>query len=148
MVRRKAGANDAADEKLGQEEAFSLGEVGDKGSIEQAAETDIIMESFMNDMLEIEIHSDGREGSLDVVTPAVNGVNQPIIRGRAQRVKRKYVEALARGRVTDYEQRVHNPAEPANIQMVPKTTLAYPFAVLNDPHPNGRAWLDNILAQP
>jgi len=28
------------------------------------------------------------------------------------------------------------------------TTLTYPFAVLDDPSPRGRVWLDAILAQP
>ena len=145
-MARKA-ANDAVNEKLGQEEGYTLGESGNQ-AVERASDGDIKMEKFMNDVLTIEVHSDGREGSLDVVTPVVNGVNQPIIRGRAQSVKRKYVEALARGRITDYEQRISNPSEPANIQMVPKTVLAYPFAVIKDPHPNGRKWLDDILAQP
>jgi hypothetical protein len=74
-------------------------------------------------------------------------LNQPIIRGRQQKVKRKYVEALARCRVTKYEQQVMDPMRPENIQMVERTALSYPFAVIEDPHPNGRAWLESILDQ-
>ena len=63
-------------------------------------------------------------------------------------VKRKYVEALARGRTTKYEQKTMDPSRPENIQMAEKTALTYPFSVLHDPNPKGRAWLKAILAQP
>lgn len=138
---------EAASEKLNQGASVGIGEIGAQGSIEQTAEKDVNLSMFMEDMLTIMVHQDGTEGANDVIIPVVNGINQPIIRGRQQLVKRKYVEALARGRTTSFEQQVQNPAEPANIQMVPTTTLTYPFAVIEDPNPNGRAWLDNILRQ-
>jgi hypothetical protein len=148
MVRRKAGTNEAVSDKLGKEENISIGEIGDKGGVEQAAEHDVKMAGFMNDLVTVLVHADGAEGALDVVTPMVNGVNQPIVRGQEQKIKRKYVEALARSRLTVYDQLVQNPSKPENIQMVPRTVLTYPFAVVNDPHPNGKPWLDQILAQP
>ena len=145
MARQKA---EAGSESLKQEDAFNVGEIGDQGPVKQAAERDINMAAFMEELVTIQVHDDGKEGALDVIIPVVNGINQPIIRGREQKIKRKYVEVLARGRLTTYDQRVQNPAEPSNIQMVPKTVLAYPFAVIRDPNPKGRPWLKSILDQP
>jgi len=143
---------EAVNEKLGKGKAMDLGEIGDPGPIEQTAEKDFVksaeLEKFMNDIITIIVHESSEEGSLDIATPQVNGLNQPIIRGVESKVKRKYVEALARNRITKYVQRVQDPSKPENIQMVEKTTLACPFAVLHDPHPNGRKWLEAILNTP
>lgn len=139
---------EAHSDKLGKENALNLGEIGDPGSVQQASERDIDMTAFMEDVLIIRVQHDKTPGSIPTVAPEVNSVRQNIIRGVDSKVKRKYVEALARSRVTDYEQITPNPADPSNIQMKPTTTLSYDFVVLHDPHKNGREWLDNILAQP
>ncbi len=106
------------------------------------------LEAFMNEPVTIHVYTDGTPGSLEVITPTVNGVNQPIIRGRDQTVKRKYVEVLARSKVTVYRQEVADPSHPERIQMVPITNLTAPFVVREDKNPKGRAWLEHILAQP
>jgi hypothetical protein len=142
-------------EELGvpQEAPKSITELGDN-RIEQLTENDVItkqgleLEKFMNEPVTIRVHDDSAEGSLPVICPNVNGINQPIIRNHDQTIKRKYVEALARCRTTVYDQAVPNPAEPANIQMVAKTMLSYNFQVVEDKNPRGRDWLKNILAQP
>jgi len=103
-------------------------------------------EAFANEILDIIVHSTNEEGSLDVITPSVNGVNQPIVRGRIQPVKRKYVEALARARITKYTQELGDQRDPASLRMVERTVLAYPFDVRRDPNPKGAAWLQGILA--
>ena len=118
------------------------------GGIQKVSESDVIGEEFMNDLLEIMVSKDGTPGSYDVITPNVNGINQPIIRGRIQKVKRKYVEALARSRITTYEQLTPDPTNPEKFEMREVTVLTYPFSVLDDPHPKGREWLQNIIAQP
>jgi hypothetical protein len=134
--------------KVGQDKAYSIGEIGELGPIEQAVEGDIDLTAFMEDILVVRVQEDKTPGAIPTISPEVNSVRQNIVRGINQPVKRKYVEAMARSRITDYEQRVINPADPSNIQMVPKTTLSADFVVLQDPHPNGRAWLEQILAQP
>lgn len=150
-TKRQGKITEAASELVGQEEATDIGELGEKQSIEPVSENDFHgsaeLEAFMHETLKINVHPDQLEGSLDIITVPVNGLNQNIIRGRDQNVKRKYVEALARTRTTVYDQRVQNPSKPANIQMVPRTTLTYPFSVLYDPSPNGREWLQGILAE-
>lgn len=106
------------------------------------------MEIFMDEIVMIYVYPDGQQGSLEVICPTVNGINQPIIRGFEQRVKRKYVEALARSRITNYRQEVADPSRPESIQMKPISALTYPFVVREDRNPKGRAWLEAILAQP
>jgi len=143
---------EVVNEKLSQGKAMSLGEIGDPGPIEKVAEINFIktaqLEAFMNEVLTILVHPSSEEGALDIAPPQVNGLNQPIIRGVESKVKRKYVEALARCRVTKYEQRVQDPSRPENIQMCERTVLSYPFAVLHDPSPRGRSWLEAIVSQP
>ncbi|MFH1744436.1 MAG: hypothetical protein ABIH23_35990 [bacterium] len=134
---------------------MTLSEIGDGKGIEVQSEQDIIklkekadLEAFMNQVLEIEVMKDGTQGAYTVITPNVNGINQPIIRGRVQRVKRKYVEVLARSRITNYESHTPDTSKPDVITMVDITTPTYPFRVLNDPHPRGYEWLQAIMDQP
>ncbi len=79
---------------------------------------------------------------------SVNGVTQPLLRGMPTIIKRKFVEALARCKETKYNQRHSNPMEPDRIEMVSRTALAFPFQVIEDKNPKGRAWLSAVLAEP
>jgi len=139
-------------DKLSKDRVMEQSEIGASPPIEKVSENDFIkkaeLEVFMNDILTIVVHPSQEEGALDFAPPQVNGVNQPILRGVNSQVKRKYVEALARCRTTKYVQQVIDPSRPENIQMKEMTTLTYPFAVLDDPSPIGRKWLDAITSQP
>ena len=133
---------------LGKDKATSIGEIGSGGGIERVSETNFMKglseEKFMNQILTIRVAANREKGSLLYVNPGVNGVHQPIIRGVESRVKRKYVEVLARATYTTYDQ-VKNPMNPADIKMVPNKVLNDPFEVLHDPSKNGREWLNSIL---
>lgn len=146
--RNSKGQYEAQDELVAQEDPKMINELGDAGPIVQASEDDVAREAFSNDMLEILVHPGANEEDPEVIVPNCNGINQPIIRGQRITVKRKYVEILARCRKTTYTQQVHDPSQPHNIQMVPKSALFYPFTVYSDPHPDGREWLQQILDQP
>lgn len=130
----------------------TLDEVGEKDGIEIVTEKNFVdaanLEAFMSERLKVVVHPDTEDGSLEVIVPCVNSLNQPIVRGQTCYIKRKYVEALARTRTTKYVQRVIDPSRPENIQMEERTVLTYPFAVLEDLNPAGPDWLRNILAQP
>lgn len=138
--------------ETGQGASLSLSEIGKGQSIETVSDKDMLrlfdLEAFMNEPVTIYIHVDGNAGALPVPMPTVNGVNQAIIRGREQVVRRKYVEALARSRITSYEQQVPDSSRPENIQMNPLTSLTYPFTVREDRNPRGRAWLEAIINEP
>lgn len=107
----------------------------------------IAMERFMHEEVTITVAESADEEALQIIALVVNGTMQPICRGVATTVKRKYVEALARAKETRYKQVQMNPNDPASLEMVPRTALAYPFAVEEDRNPNGRAWLRAILKQ-
>jgi len=132
--------------------SMTLPEVGQGKGVEKVEEFDpakaIAIEAFMNELVTILVYPDGQPGALDVITINCNGVNQSIIRGREQEVKRKYVEILARSRVVNYIQEVLDPQRPESIQMKPIAALTYPFAVRRDNNPYGAAWLEAILKQP
>ena len=133
-------------------ESKTLGEIGEGKGIEKVTDPNVVaaakLEEFMNQVLTVVVAKDGTPGALPVICPTVNGINQPIIRGNQQQIKRKYVEVLARSRITNYEQQVLDPAKPENIQMNEITAITYPFSVVQDPHRNGGKWLQAILAQP
>ena len=103
------------------------------------------LENFMHEEVVIRVHSSPAIGSVEVLTPNVNGINQPVIRGVDQAIKRKYVEAMARAHTITYEQRVLNPHMPENISMVERKTPDYPFEVVQDT-PRGKKWLAGIRA--
>ena len=72
---------------------------------------------------------------------------QRFIRGQKQTVKRKFVEVLARARDVTYDQDigVDRSTGEAVQRMIPRIGLKYPFDVLEDPSPQGRAWLQALL---
>jgi len=128
---------------------IELGDIGHPGGVEQIPKSDLFkdaieMEAFMNEIVTIEIQLDGNENSPDMAIPNVNGMNQPILRGVPSKVKRKYVEALARAKITTYRQETPDASKPEAIQMVPTPSYAFPFSVLHDPNPKGPAWLAAI----
>lgn len=112
------------------------------------SDEELKLEMFMNERVIIVIHESPNEEDLPVVCPMVNGVGQPIVRGYPTPVKRKYVEALARAKETRYKQVQMDANDPSSLKMIPRTVLAYPFAIERDDNPNGRAWLRDIIRSP
>ena len=105
-------------------------------------------EVFMNELVEVMVHSSTDENQAPHVILNCNGTNQPILRGVPTRVRRKYVEILAHMKETKYSQVTRNPAAPDQIDMVARHGLAYPFELMEDANPRGRAWLNSVLAEP
>lgn len=104
-------------------------------------------EAFMNEMVTVMVHSTTDENQPNHVVVNCNGMNQPLIRGIPTTVKRKYVEILARMKETKYTQVTRNPSAPDQIDMVARHGLSYPFDLVEDKNPRGRAWLQNVLAE-
>jgi hypothetical protein len=105
-------------------------------------------EAFMNELVEIMIHSTTDDNQAPHVIVNCNGINQPIMRGVPMKVRRKYVEILARMKETKYSQVTPNPAAPDVSELRPRHGLAYPFDMISDANPRGRAWLTHVLAEP
>lgn len=105
-------------------------------------------EAFMHELVEVMVHSTTDENQAPSVIVNCNGTNQVIIRGVPTTIRRKYLEILARMKETKYSQVTRNPAAPDQIDMIARHGLAYPFELLHDNNPRGRAWLQNVLAEP
>lgn len=137
--------------KVGNDKPIELSEIGKEPVLEMAGEKvspkDLDLEAFMNEAVTVRVEPTAVPG--EDITPVfnVNGVNQPMIRGQAVVIKRKFLEAMARCRTTTIRQVRPNPYDPSVVQNVPTTVPTYPFVVLEDKNPRGRAWLEGILAQ-
>ena len=104
-------------------------------------------EAFMNELVTVMVHATTDENQPNHVVVNCNGMNQPLIRGVPTTVKRKYVEILARMKETKYTQITRNTSAPDQIDMVARHGLSYPFDLVEDKNPRGRAWLQNVLAE-
>lgn len=78
----------------------------------------------------------------------INGRLEFFRRGETKTIPRYFVDRLARLKVTGYSQReVINTEGIKDILHDPHTGLKYDFAVVSDPHPRGREWLDHVLME-
>lgn len=141
----------AVNETIGQGDPFTLDEIKNSPGIEVVADANIAgaadLEAFMNEVLTIVVYEDNVEGSLPIVEPIVKGMKQVIVRGANSKVRRKYVEALARSRTTKFDQVQRDMTDRSSMAMKPKSRMTYPFSVIHDPNPRGPAWLKAILAE-
>lgn len=104
-------------------------------------------EAFMNELVTVMVHSTTDENQPNHVVVNCNGMNQPLIRGVPTTVKRKYVEILARMKETKYTQITRNASAPEQIDMIARHGLSFPFDLVEDKNPRGRAWLQNVLTE-
>lgn len=106
---------------------------------------DIDMAAFMEEMVGVYVHPTDQEGAIQVIEPGVNGVKQPLMRGKEQFIRRKYVEALISGYSVKYTQ--NQGGTPDDISTVPTATVSYPFSVTKDTE-RGRVWLRELTQRP
>lgn len=106
-------------------------------------------EAFMNEMVLVELIETAHENDAPHVILNVNGRSQPLFRGEPTRIRRCFVEVLARMKETKFvpqEADMQNPM--ATNTPKGKTGFAYPFTVLEDTNPLGREWLKAVKAEP
>ena len=104
--------------------------------------------AFMEEHVEVTVHTTSDRNADPFPFVAVNGRKQYFQRGLVQKVRRKYVERLARARTNTVMQEYYVDANGNNaIRNVPVGSLTYPFSVVADPNPRGRAWLEKILQE-
>lgn len=123
------------------ETGFDRGE-NESDIVEPIAMTDVERELFMNEKVRVLVHKSPSKFANPVIVPSVNGINQPVIRGVAQDIKRKYVEAILRSIEISYTQRI-DPMDPSRIEMVPQKNPSYPMDVISDT-PRGAEWKRRI----
>jgi hypothetical protein len=126
----------------------------DEPVIEPITESDLADvardEAFMNERIKIRVHTTTDPNAPPFVTVTVNSPTNrvQIPRGRVVEIKRCFVEVLARMRETRYTQPTRNPMDPeSGNEMIGHSAIVYPFEIVGDPNPRGRAWLERILGE-
>ena len=105
--------------------------------------------AFMEELVTIRVHDTTDESQVPVPAVWNDGRAQYFIRGEEQTVKRKYVERLARAKITRFSQRKEYDDDGNEIYVqVPHTALIYPFEVIKDDNPRGAQWLRDIVNDP
>lgn len=127
----------------------------DAADIELVSEGDLSRlaqdEAFMNEIVKIRISTSTNPNDSPMVNLTVNSHADSIWvrRGVVTPVRRKHVEVLARMRQINYSQK---PAQGSDLEtgnaLYWSAVQVNPFEVIEDKNPAGRAWLDNILAEP
>ena len=80
---------------------------------------------------------------------SVNGRGVWLNRGQNYRIRRKYVERLARAKPEGIQTVSARDADGNHTTHIRKSrALLYPFSVMEDKNPKGSAWLREIMAQP
>lgn len=103
---------------------------------------------FNEDVLTVMVHESTDKNAEPIVEVFNGGIAQRFIRGKEQEVKRKFVEVLARAKMTTYTQQAYKDDNGVDsIRQVPHTALRYPFSVVRDPSPRGKDWLKSVLAE-
>lgn len=105
--------------------------------------------AFNEEVVTVVVHTTDDENAENPIEVGVNGRKQFFMRGVEQKVRRKYVEVLARAKVTKYAQNIKASDPQEFNRMRPTTALRYPFSLIHDPNTakGGQAWLSKILAE-
>lgn len=127
----------------------------DQLDVQKVAESDLARvageEAFMRELVTIRIAPsiNPNDTPYAVVTPVSAEYRRVIPRGAPTQVMRMHVEVLARMKEVRYAQRAPVGGDLETGNMLYQTSgVVYPFEVVEDKNPKGRAWLDNILAEP
>lgn len=112
--------------------------------VERVSKEKLELLAFMEEMVTVLVHESTNPNDEPIPEVWNDGVAQRFIRGQEQRVKRKYVEVLARAKMTSYKQ-VKLP-DNRGYKNIPQTALRYPFSVIEDSQ-KGKDWLKRVLAE-
>ncbi len=161
VVSRSRGASEPMEQTIGQDHPRGMSSTGPASEalepayiepverpIDQAKLDELI---FMEDMLTVYVHEDPNPQA-DPYPFVGNGGDRNTVylrRGEHQQIRRKYVEVLARSKITTFKQQktVDDMGNDKYIHL-PRTTLRIPFSVTQDPAgEKGRLWLQGVLAE-
>lgn len=146
---------ESEDYQQGQDHPFEFGEGNE--IIQAGAETieDPAFQAkaeymrFMEEPVRVYIQESNGDFDESSFTIWVNGRPETFTEGQEKTVARKYLEGLARAKKTTYRNSRKTRDDGENFyQYIPRTGVRYPFAVVEDRNPRGRAWLEAVLRQP
>lgn len=151
-----ARTSDTREMKVGQEQTHDMsatGKIDRADFIDEFEEVDtpnwevIKQEAFMNEYVEVMISEEQNPNAEQFIETSVNGVNQFFIRGEVQRVKRYFLEVLARANPYHISTKEFIDANGNKGTRIIKTPgKKYPFQVFND-SPDGVRWLQSIMME-
>lgn len=105
-------------------------------------------EAFMNEPLVIRVHTTNDKNAPPSVFVGLNGEGGWIPRGVKVRLRRKFVERLAQSQSASFStQQKADPHADEGMEIKRTSGQEYPFEVLHDPNPKGRAWLARITRE-
>ena len=105
------------------------------------------MLAFMEELVTIRPATTTDKNAEQIFELTINGKTELFRRGEVKTVKRKYIDLMARLKVTAYTQReITGPDGERQIVSDPHTALKYDFAMVSDPNPKGESWLKATLA--
>lgn len=146
---------DTLEEKIGQDQSYVMPVDGPVGDFEPDIElcdaprmkSKAKELAFMDEVVAVRIHDTGNPNEEQFVEVDNGGVPQFIERGKWQKVKRKFVEVLARAKAGNVQTPEHiNPAGERTTKIQVTQALKYPFE-MRDNNPDGHVWLQRILAE-
>lgn len=134
------------------------------GRLEDLSRSDLILESggepmfgagdnakarelaFMEEYIDILVAESSNPNDQPMVPLWVNGRSQVLFRGEVTRVKRYFADRLGRARNEDVKVSVAKNADGEVVNRTSKpTALAFPFSVVEDRNPLGKAWLAKLM---
>jgi hypothetical protein len=102
--------------------------------------------AFMEEYIDILVAESTNPNDQPLVPLWVNGRPQWLLRGQVTRVKRHYADRLGRARNEDVKVSVAKNADGEVVNRTSKpSALAFPFSVVEDKNPLGKAWLAKLM---
>lgn len=103
--------------------------------------------AFANEYVTVIVHESTDKTAHPFPELSVNGRTQRFVRGHEQKVRRYFVEKLARLKLTTYDNVKTKDVDGEDVYRYPTHTgLVYPFVLVN-PTQRDTAWLKGILAE-
>lgn len=103
--------------------------------------------AFMNEEVTVRVHPSTDKNANPFPEVFVNGRVQRFVRGAEQKVRRCFVEVLARAKGTTFDNVKMKDPEGEDKYVYPTHTAeVYPFVVIGDT-PKGDVWLKRVMAQ-
>lgn len=104
--------------------------------------------AFANEIVTVMIHPTTDKLANPFPEVIVNGRVQRFVRGHEQKVRRCFVEKLARMKKTTFDNLKTKDVDGEDVYRYPThTALEYPFVVIGDSE-KGKVWLTQILSEP
>ncbi len=160
MARRERTSYDA---QVQEKPAFDLDQLAEGGpQIEVVRDGDFqkLAEDtkFMNEPVQVRFLPSNDPNATKLVELGANissrdgksggqSVKRGFERGKVYTIPRYLVEVAAHAKTQVLEQST-DPRDPYRIMQSLRDSFTYPFEIVSDPSPKGRAWLDHVLADP